>query len=202
MSRPIVYLDLDRTLFQTTRIVEIWQWLERRYPEIVDAERDLARMKQFYQWYDDLYCYDMSAHVRALGLVPGQVYRELATSELADGRFEFPGCSALIDYLKTVALPIILTYGTDDYQRCKVALCPSLAGVPVETTLSAKRDWLAQHAAAGWLIDDKPIGDGLPTSVRFIQVDLEEKPAVKSNPHWPVVTTLHQVEEYLRHELH
>lgn len=196
MSKPTIYLDLDRTLFQTNEAGQIWKKIEQMHPDVIDAAKEHQRRKRFYVWSDDMYCHDVSAQLRTLGLNPAQIYDEVAHSELADGRFEYEGCDSLIEYLKRAANPVILTYGTDDYQRFKVSLCPSLYGIAVETILEAKPQWLRAQGASGWLVDDKVIGQEIPDGITFIQ--LSHTQAFTDATAWKVFRTLHEVEAYFR----
>lgn len=207
MRRPVVYLDLDRTLFQTDRIGEVWVYLAQQYPGIIDPKYERQRAELFYEWCNDLYCYDMSSQLRQIGLIPEDIYHEVIASPLADGRLEYTDCSSLVNFLKTVSDLAILTYGRDDYQRFKAALCPSLAGIPIETTLETKAEVLKRTAVHGievWLVDDKPIGSELPASIRFIQVNLEARSGDNgkaADNSRPVCSTLREVEDYFRQTL-
>ncbi len=63
----------------------------------------------------------------------------------------------------------ILTFGADDYQRFKAALCPSLSGIEVITTLEPKTEILARIGAVGdWLVDDKEVA--IPAGMHFVRV--------------------------------
>ena len=190
----IVYLDLDRTLFDTEKTGEIWQVVGRLYPQ-VDTEQSYRQREQYYGMVGDLYFYDMSAQLRDFGLDPETVYAELQKTELADGRFEFSGCRELIETLGKHAEVQVFTFGMDDFQRFKASLCPSLRGLQVITTLRAKAEVLDDTETECWLVDDKPIGDELPSSVSFVQVALEGQPASLDET-WPTMTRLEQVREF------
>lgn len=190
----IVYLDLDRTLFQTSRSNEIWDGIAALYPHI-DARAAFESRSAYYHYVGDQYYHDMSAQLESLGLIPEDVYEELRTSELADGRFEFEYCRELIELLLARADVSIFTFGPDDYQRFKVSLCPSLRDLPVLTTLRAKADVLEDNQEEAWLVDDKPIGDELPGSISFVQVSLETR-AVTSETIWPIFYDLNSVREF------
>lgn len=201
MSQPIVYLDLDRTLFQTAKMDDVWRYLARRYADQVPS--DAWRYQQeFSVTAGDLYYYDMSAQLRSLEFDPAEIYHEILRSPLSDGRFEFAGCQSLIAYLQSCADVQIITYGPTDIQNFKAALCPSLTGVTISTTLAPKQEFFASQATQGWVIDDKAIWQQLPAGVHFIQVSMEGKPLPDTLPSWPIFTTLAEVEEYLQHELH
>lgn len=190
----IVYLDLDRTLFQTSRTPEIWEAIAELYPDI-DPQAAFAERETYYHYVGDQYYYDMSTQLRDRGLEPDAVYSQLQTSKLGDGRFEFEYCPELIQSLTAKAEVQIFTFGTDDYQRFKASLCPSLHGLPIMTTLRAKADVLEDSQEECWLVDDKPIGDELPGTVSFVQVALDEG-VVVPDAIWPVFYDLNQVREF------
>lgn len=188
----IVYLDLDRTLFQTSRSVEIWDAIASLHPTI-DTKSAYESRSNFYHHVGDQYYYDMSAQLRSLGLEPHDIYQHLSVSELADGRFEFEYCHELIDALSKKAEVRILSFGTDDYQRFKHSLCPSLRELEVVTTLRTKADVLEDSQEECWLVDDKPIGDELPGNVSFVQVSLEGRGSVPADAIWPIFYDLNSL---------
>lgn len=190
----IVYFDLDRTLFQTSRSSEIWDAIGRLYPS-VDVGQAYQDRTAYYQYVGDQYYHDLSAQLQSLGLDPLAVYEALQRSELADGRFEFEYCHELIELARSRADVRIMTFGTDDYQRFKVSLCPSLRGLEVVTTLRAKSDVLEDSQEECWLVDDKPIGDELPGNVSFVQVSLEAR-TEQPDAIWPVFYDLNSVREF------
>lgn len=169
MGRPLIYLDLDRTLYRTDAAgAAVWKRVHELYPSTEQGDgHDWQR--KFYVHKGDAYAYDFTAHVTTLGLDAEEVYQKLRATNLTDGRFEYDGTQRLVRWLQTFAEVRVLTYGIDDYQRFKASLCPSLVDVPVETTLGEKGEYL-QDKGDVWLVDDKPLHDRLPANVRFIQV--------------------------------
>lgn len=195
----IVYFDLDRTLFQTGRASEIWEVLGRLYPSIQAAQAYQDR-PAYYRYVGDQYYHDLSAQLTGLGLDPAAVYEALCHTELADGRFEFEYCAELIELVSARADARILTFGSDDYQRFKLSLCPTLCELPVITTLRAKAEVLEDMQGVCWLVDDKSIGDELPGNVSFVQVSLEGS-AVPPHDIWPVFRDLQKVREFFNEVL-
>jgi hypothetical protein len=190
MSQLLIFLDLDRTLYRTAMAgAAKWRKIGELYPK-VDARAAHDEQQRYYQRSGDSYAYDFTAHVSALGLDPATVYEQLRQSELADGRMEYDGVPELVSWAQSVGQVKVLTYGTDDYQRLKAALCPSLHNVEIITTLGSKSDYLQQQGDV-WLVDDKPLGAELPANVHFIQALLEGQQATDGV--WPVVTSLQQV---------
>lgn len=195
MSRQI-YLDLDRTLFRTSEFDEHrWQLLEQWFPEVIVAEREWSRRTEFFVYNDALYAYDFAAHMRALGLDAVAIMRRLQQSSLADGQLEYEGTAELLAWAKSQGDVTILTYGPGNYQRLKAALCPSLEGVAVVTTLRPKHEYFRALTLDDvvWMVDDKPIGVELPAEVRFIQVAGYNGLPVPDEAPWPVATTLSAV---------
>lgn len=196
MTRINVYLDLDRTLFNTNEVEVLWQYIAKYFD--VDEDAMFRQADRYYVTSSEAnYYHDLGRQLTDLGLDPQEVYRTLEKTDLANDRFLFDGAKELVEWLSQYAQPSIITYGEDDYQRFKVALCPSLAGLFVVTTDKPKSEILhtLPHDGA-WLVDDKPIGDELPEGMKFVQVSLEGKPVEKQD--WPVFENLRDVQSYFR----
>lgn len=195
MSRHL-FIDLDRTLFRTTEFdQQRWQLLEQWFPEVVSAEQERPRQYEFFVHSGELYAYEFTAHLQALGLDAAAVLERLRQSALADGRLEYEGTVQLIAWAQQQGEVTVLTYGPDEYQRLKAALCPSLREVTVVTTLRPKHEYFYELTLEGevWMVDDKPIGDELPAGVRFIQAAGYNALPVPDGAAWPVATTLADV---------
>lgn len=195
MSRHL-FIDLDRTLFRTTEFdQQRWQLLEQWFPEVVSAEQERPRQYEFFVHSGELYAYEFTAHLQALGLDVSAVLERLRQSALADGRLEYEGTAQLIAWAQQQGEVTVLTYGPDEYQRLKAALCPSLREVTVVTTLRPKHEYFYELTLEGevWMVDDKPIGDELPAGVRFIQAAGYNALPVPDGAAWPVATTLADV---------
>lgn len=189
----IVYLDLDRTLFKTADMDVVWEYIDSLYPDTAGAFEDV---ESYFHYVGDLHYYDMSAHLQALGLDPAEVYAAVIGSRYADGRLETEGVGELIASLQADGYDVqVLTFGSDDYQRFKAALCPSLRGIPVITTLRAKPDVLEELGEECWLVDDRPIGDELPGNVSFVQVS-PDGAAVPYDADWTVKHSLREVKDF------
>lgn len=190
----IVYLDLDRTIFQTTETPQLWKKLAQFYPELSVEELEAGR-KAFYGQIEDLYYYDFGSQLLSLGIDPSEAFSRLVETELADGRFEFPGASELVTALQGYGVEVqVLTFGIDDFQRFKASLCPALRGLPVITTLERKGLLFESGEVECWLVDDKAIGDELPGNVSFVQVSLEGHEV--ADQEWPVYRNLREVKEF------
>ena len=195
MSLKLV-LDLDRTLFRTSELDKAeWGLLGRQFG--IDSEAELARRTDFHVRTEKAYYYDFAAHVRAAGLGEEAVFAFLLQSVLADGRMEYDGVAELVTWAKQRGTVHVLTYGPANYQRFKAALCPSLEGAEIITTLQSKGDYFREQCLTGevWMVDDKPIGGDLPDGVRFIQTAEYNGVTAPEHPAWPVATALSQIPE-------
>ena len=195
MSLKLV-LDLDRTLFRTSELDEAeWGLLGRQFG--IDSEVELARRTDFHVRTETAYYYDFAAHVRAAGLGEEAVFAFLLQSTLADGRMEYDGVAELVTWAKQRGTVHVLTYGPANYQQFKAALCPSLKGAEIITTLQSKGEYFREQCLTGevWMVDDKPIGGDLPDDVRFIQTAEYNGIAAPEHPAWPVATALSQIPE-------
>lgn len=192
--RPQIFLDLDRTLFRTNQITDVFREIEHQFQVNGEMFRDDI-YRSFYVHNAAGCYYDLSSHLYGLGLDAEEVYDYLIKTSLADGRFEHIGVKELVDILKTVADVRVLTYGEDKYQRFKAQLCPSLREVDIIATLGFKGEALSGHGEC-WLVDDKPIGDQLPSNVKFIQVELEKDGIPDRLPDWPYFSSLERVKDF------
>lgn len=197
----MIYLDLDRTLFQTKMTNDIWPVIEQLYSQ-VDSAKAIAEREKYYRSDGDLYYHDVSRQLRDYGVEPYEVYEAVAKTELADGRFEFEGVRELVEGLREKGQEVtVLTYGSDHFQRFKVSLCPSLRDVAVVTTLRPKYEYLDMLEAIDvWVVDDKPIGDEISGLASFVQVSLEGI-AVPPYASWPVFYNLRDVREFFNEAL-
>lgn len=162
-------VDLDRTLFDTTRFVQtLWDWIEQTYGVNADAAR--YEMKQYFTYVGEMYNYDFFQHIHELG-IDGEELVKRAQAELTES-FVFGDVAEFLQ--STAGLDrAILTFGANNYQQFKISLCPELSGIEVHMTQGFKHDYIKTH----WpdqptlLIDDRLLEDNLPTITRFILID-------------------------------
>lgn len=177
--KPTFYLDLDRTLFHTERIDELFPVLARLYPELAGLRDGYEHREEYFVFphLDDgdtkTYYYDLAAQLRDARLDIAQAFLALR-AELGDGRFEYEGAAELVAALRARGTVRILTYGENVYQKFKASLCPALAGLEVITTVEPKVEYLNEHAIVGdWIIDDKVI-DGLASGIYAVHIQHDE----------------------------
>ena len=193
MNRVKLFLDLDRTLFSTELFDELrLDVLRQSFPDI-DIFTERLRQQGFYVRDGETYYYDFTEHMKSLDLSAIKVYQLLEKSILADGRLEYEGVGELINWAKANTELKVLTYGKDDYQNLKAALCPSLRGVEIVATQRPKEEFFHEEKFEGkvWMVDDKAI-HGLPENVNFIQVSLDGAEFEPSSK-WPQVKSLDEV---------
>lgn len=180
---PVFYIDLDRTVFRTDQVHELFAAIERLYPANAAIKRGYDKRSAYYvfahsaQGDDTTYYHDIVKQLRDAGLDVAEVFHKLRT-ELGDGRFEYEGLAECVRTLQRYGTVKLLTYGEDAYQRLKAALCPSLHGIEVITLIGSKGEYLARHASAGdWLLDDKRIIDA-PAAINVVHIQhAEQAPA-------------------------
>lgn len=186
-----VYLDLDRTLFQTDLFDKLrWQLLAKWYPGKFDLATESSRQSDYYVYSGRLYFYDFSAHMMELEIDPDEVYGKIRRSDLADGRLEYAGVLELVEWIHERGEVRVLTFGPENYQSLKIALCPSLRDVETIITGEEKSkyfDSLPDKTSDIWMVDDKPIPD-LPQNVHFVQANLDGAEVAEQS--WPVIKNL------------
>jgi hypothetical protein len=183
---------------------ELFAAIAELYPDKPQLRGAYAERAQYYVFpfasKGDMktYYHDVGRWISDEGLDINDVYRQLVTKGLGDGRFEFPGVRDLILELQRVGVVKILTFGADKYQRFKAALCPSLDGLEIITTLEPKTDVLGRIGKAGdWLVDDKPVA--VPQGMNFVQVNHGDGAEPVAAPQ--VCTSLEQVAAHIRQTL-
>ena len=161
MSQQILLLDLDRTLFDTQAFIN--RIISDVLPKISGAspERvaDLFRQQQAGSG-TLLYELDYGSIFTQLGITFLDFRRAAQELVLAD-EFVYDDAKSLLTWLQDSpysAHTNILSFGSKDMQSFKVALSPSLSLLPLHTTLTYKRDYIAKqfHGKQGYLVDDKP----------------------------------------------
>lgn len=170
----IIYLDLDRTLYDTVKGNEhIWHELEKLYG--IDSKKQRARQSDFYIWQDEkTYYYDIAAHMRDVRIDPADANVKLIRALEGDS-FLMPGAKDFLERVCTFSVPVeLLTYGDTYFQTLKASLCTALHGVPLRITRRPKHVFLETQRECV-LVDDKPIVKELPAHVHFFHVQLEQK---------------------------
>ena len=150
-----LYLDLDRTVLNTSRFSEaVIAALEEAYD--VPASEFQQRMPDFYIHHGAMQYYDCFAHVTMLGLDIAEVKDRLRTV-LQGGDYVYADARRLIKTLADHSIEtIILSYGPHNYQDFKFSFLPEVSHIPFVATLEFKEEFLAaQSPKRSLLVDDK-----------------------------------------------
>lgn len=197
---PTFYIDLDRTAFRTEQVAMIYRALAQLYPDNQLIASGYDARDAYYVLSDNhdgdgdrLYHHDLGAQLRDAGIEPTEAFAKLI-QVVGDGRFEYPGLAQLVAAARARGEVKVLTYGTDDYQRFKAALCPHLAGVEVLTVLTPKSDYLNSYTGPDdWVIDDKLLV-GVTSGARIVRVGHGERATADT-------LTLEQVTQLIEREV-
>ena len=236
-ARAVVFLDIDRTCLDTDRwLMAVAQYLAWHYPDhVVNPDEFVHDRRAFYQVsrasHELPQYYTIGAQIAHCGLDLQRILSELAVSDNADGRLQYPGLAELIQALRAQDYAVYtLTYGDDATQRLKVAMCPALRGVDCITTRDRKstdiarcvRHWqrAGRRPASLYMVDDKPaIGRDMQQynkvaltnywpKVHFIQIDhrptdeVQPPDGVDHHLSWPICHTLAEVKTIITQGAH
>lgn len=163
-----VYLDLDRTLFDTPLFSEaVIAAFETLYN--VPAKEFQAQMPQFYVQHGAMQYYDFYGHVRMLGYDPHDVSERLRPL-LTGHDFLYADAHRFLKVLADSSLKVsILSYGPENYQNFKFSLLRELQHVPFIATLQFKQDYLvSQSQVPSVIIDDKIVAPLPPWCSQFL----------------------------------
>ncbi len=198
MSRPILFVDFDRTLFDTAVFSDqLWRAMSRRYG--IDPEVAKGESKAYFRYLGTLYDYDFFSHMRqTTGLSDGAI--EAAVREdLAHQQFLYADSDEVFAWQRAGYDVRILTYGNEPYQRLKLGFAPQLLQkLPVVIIRERKADYLASaHAEQlGWLVDDKP-DQRLPNGFKEIHLDRTAELPVNNGCGYVIVNSLTHVRDIL-----
>ncbi|MBC7512055.1 hypothetical protein H7142_00125 [Candidatus Saccharibacteria bacterium] len=187
MPRPLLLIDLDRTLFDTDKfIVAIWDFAEVYYG--ISADKERARASNYYDHYGDMYDYKFFDHLQA---VAGSGYSRsefiAAAAAKLSGNFLYD--DATIEVIDLI--DAIVTFGNRDYQTFKLLLCPQLASIERHFLLEPKGQYIRRiFAQPTLLVDDKHLDGEIHEPCVFVRIDRTSRIA-KSNQ--GIITSLSQV---------
>ena len=200
-SLPQLYLDLDRTLFDTSKAsVALRVAAEKHFGKYgVTAQLLYDTYRQFTTRVGEQHYYRFFDHLADYGINEDEAEASLRR-ELAGEDFLFPDAQVFLDFVDTQSIvPIILTFGEKRFQLFKASLAPRLARYPIETILFDKIDYLAERPDdSAILVDDKSIHTAfLPRHCTGVLIDRSQPEAIiKQSDHY-IVNNLASVEELL-----
>lgn len=194
-----IYLDLDRTLFNTPVFVpELVAAAEKLYG--LDAQQFQKDMATYYLSSADgqLQHYDFFAQLAAHAIDIRHAERELLAA-LHGRNYVYDDAREMLQLLGSTPITLgIVSYGTQFYQLFKYKAAPELAGLPIKVVFHDKATYIAEQPhEPSWLVDDK-ITSNLPDWCVMILLDRTAKaPFVRESPMFWRINSLQSVETLL-----
>lgn len=177
-----LYIDFDRTLFDTARFVVDRDRVLRQKFGIEIKQSDT---KKFYRYVDDLYLYDFYEHMANYGLSMDDIDAKLKP-ELKKIRqtYIYSDAKKIINDFDFS----VLTFGQQKYQELKFELTPELGSKEKIVVLEHKDEYLTRERGAERvaLVDDKLEAARQHPLVDFIHLERSA-----SMPLWQDETGLH-----------
>lgn len=172
MTRNILFLDLDRTLFDTDLFIkEFWHAAAKIYN--FDPIHQIAQVSSWYRPVGDFGYYSVEDHVRAaLGKTAAEV-GEAVRPLIRHIDFTYPDTAEITIWQARGDYELrILTFGGRWLQKYKLSLTPTLSALPCDIILVAKGDFIVKNFtdAQGFLVDDKR-GNRLPPNFKEIWIN-------------------------------
>jgi hypothetical protein len=198
MIKPILFVDFDRTIFDTTAFTtSLWRALVRQYS--LDLEKTKEESKAYFTYVGSLYDYDFFGHMRQVTGLSDMAIGRVVQEGLAHQRFLFDDSDEVFAWQRAGHDVRVLTFGNESYQRLKLSFVPTLVEkLPVVIIRERKADYLATaHAEqSGWLVDDKP-NQHLPLGFKEINLDRTAELPVTPGPGCVIVNSLTHVRNIL-----
>jgi hypothetical protein len=161
MSKPLLFVDFDRTLIETDRLIAAsWKAIEHLYK--VDVTAVLATLEDHYVHVGDLRYYNFDQHIESTLHQPADDVSAAIYPILQKENFVYDDAEEIFNWQNKYEVRI-LTFGASWYQRFKLGLAPQFKDIPADIMLRPKGEFIAEHCRGrtGWLVDDKYNG-GMP----------------------------------------
>jgi hypothetical protein len=161
MTKPILFVDFDRTLVKTDRLIAAsWQTIEKTYG--IDTTSVLATLEDHYVHVGDLRYYHLDKHIEASLRRPADEVAAAIYPTLQKQDFAYADAKEIFAWQDKYEVRI-LTFGAEWYQRFKLGLVPQFQNIPTDIILRPKGEFIAEQFGnrTGWLVDDKYNG-GMP----------------------------------------
>ena len=176
-ERPLLLVDLDRTLFDTDAFVAgLWHCMQELYA--LDASTELARISEFFRYSGELYEYDFFSH---LADATNEELEDRAVIEAAvpylAGRFLYGDVTPEL----IQRIDAIVTFGNERFQQLKIAMCPELSVVPVHFVQEPKGGYLKRTFDRRFImVDDKDLSGEIDAPSQFVLIDRADTYAQKA----------------------
>jgi hypothetical protein len=195
MSRPIIFVDFDRTLFQTDALFPLlWDTVGELYPQadIQTAKNEVGK------WYEiiegDYKHYLFPQHLLHVTGANFDQAEPLLLERLSKHDFTYPDVGVINHWPAKGYDVRILTFGGEPFQKFKLKLTPQFIE-PRDIILEPKGTFLAHHYpdAAGFMVDDKR-NPGMPATIKEVWLNRQGKTAEDAII---TISSLEQLEEFL-----
>jgi hypothetical protein len=197
MSRKTIFVDLDRTLFDTNQfMVALWEAVGQLYPK-VDVVYEVSRIGEWYEHIGDLKHY---LFPKQFAHATGDTFAKAAPalhSLLRHEQFAFPDAMVIKMWPGRGYDVRIVSFGAEDLQKFKLSLMPEF-DEPRDIILEAKGPFLMRNYpnAAGFMVDDKR-NPHLPVGIKEVWLDRTANVDIKQEAGIITINSLEGVEELL-----
>ena len=164
----ILYVDFDRTLFDTeTFVADRDKVLRQEFS--VDLKREDT--DKSYRLVGEFISYDFYGHMSQYGLTVYDIEQRLKPAlKQQRSSYVYEDAIGLIENCQFK----VLTFGEDDYQKFKFEFAPELDAIEKIIVFEHKDEYLSRQHAAGErvvLVDDKPDASRSHPAFEFIHLD-------------------------------
>ncbi len=195
-----LYLDLDRTLYDTSRAAGLIRAAAAdKLTEAGVTEQQLAdEQEQFHQYYGEWYFYDFFSHMAAHNLAEPDV-KAFLRERLNGVDLLFPDAKDLLESLAARRGDVVvLTFGDKRYQEFKYSLVPQLQDFRMVCIQSSKGNYIrTQIKRPSLIVDDKQILD-LPDDCQGILIDRSREAAFEQADGYWIINDMGVVKELAR----
>jgi hypothetical protein len=198
MNNPTIFVDLDRTIFDTNRFFPIvWQAVGDLYPG-VHVEQEIGLIDRWYETsVGDLRTYYFEKHFEAVTGVKFEDGFAVLHEHLKGGDYAFPDAQVVNSWGELGYNVRILSFGGRGFQELKLSLIPEF-DQPRDIILERKGAFIARHypGAHGFMIDDKR-NPGLPGGVQEVWLNRANPGPVTHEGDTVIISSLEQMQEIL-----
>lgn len=192
-----IYLDLDRTLFDTAKFMQVlFETCQQLYGLNVNKLAD--QMPQYQHFVDGMRYYDFFEQLVANKVDPLMAQAELLGA-LRGQDFIFADAKRMLNFLAGQNYTLlVLSFGKQDFQQFKFLLSPLLQRIPFTAVLTDKAKYLAKAGTASSLLIDDKLTNNLPSDCWQLLIDRSSKHnVVKLDYDHIKISSLDQVETIL-----
>lgn len=192
-SPKFIYLDLDRTLIDTSAVMAA---LGEQCQSLYDVPNDLLQREayKFYHHVGDLRYYDFFGQLQSYGVDPQQAREDLLANINQD--FIYPDAHDMLRFLSETSYRLyVLSFGKHDFQQFKYQLAPQLHHMPFTSILYSKSRYLAESRPGPKLLVDDILTAPLPADCWQLWINRDAPELTQQlDPQHTKIRDLRQVE--------